>query len=177
LTSTVTYLGLGSNIGEREVMLRSALDALNGPDLRLLRVSSLYETEPVGLREQPWFLNLVAEFETELVPLDLLHRTQSVERALGRQRSVPNGPRSIDIDILLYGDVVMKTAELEIPHPRYAERRFTLAPFVELNPELLDPSTGRPMASMLDALEGQRVRRRNLQYPATPHDPGTKTPD
>jgi 2-amino-4-hydroxy-6-hydroxymethyldihydropteridine diphosphokinase len=164
LTTTVVYLGLGSNIGEREVMLRSALDALNGPDLRLLRASGLYETEPVSLREQPWFLNLVAEFETELKPLDLLSRAQRVERELGRERSIPNGPRSIDIDILLYGDVVMKTVEVEIPHPRYTERRFTLAPLAELNPELRDPVTGRSMPSMLAGLEGQVVRRLDFQY-------------
>lgn len=156
------YLGLGSNMGERETLLRSALDALKGPGLRLMRASSLYETEPIGIREQNWFLNLVAEFETELFPKQLLHRMQKVELGLGRVRSVKNGPRTIDIDILLFGNAVMKTEELEIPHPRYRERRFTLAPLAELNPGLRDPVTGQTMAEMLSALTGQTARKRAL---------------
>jgi 2-amino-4-hydroxy-6-hydroxymethyldihydropteridine diphosphokinase len=155
----LVYLGLGSNMGDREAMLKSALDELEAPGLRLLRVSRLYETEPIGLREQPWFLNLVAEFETELFPKQLLHRIQKVEMRLGRKRAVENGPRTIDIDILLYGDSVVKTEELEIPHPRYRERRFTLAPLAELNPGLRDPATGETMAEMLAALSGQTARK------------------
>jgi 2-amino-4-hydroxy-6-hydroxymethyldihydropteridine diphosphokinase len=120
----LVYLGLGSNMGDREALLKLALDELAAPDLRLVRVSSVYETEPVGLREQRWFLNLVAEFETELFPKQLLRRTQRIEVALGRKRTIVNGPRTIDIDILLYGKTVMKTEELEIPHPRYRERRY-----------------------------------------------------
>ena len=122
-------------------------------DLRLRRASSLYETEPMGLREQPWFLNQVAEFETELFPLQLLQRIQTIEQKLGRKRTVINGPRTIDIDILLYGDAVVKTAELDIPHPRYSERRFVLEPLAELNPALKDPETGQTIAEML---EGKR---------------------
>ncbi len=154
------YLGLGSNMGDREKLLQSALDALDTPDLQLLRVSSLYETEPIGFRDQAWFLNLVAEFETELFPKQLLHRMQKVELSLGRVRSVKNGPRTIDIDILLYGNSVIETAELKIPHPRYRERRFTLAPLAELNPALRDPMTGQTMAEMLAALTGQTARKR-----------------
>jgi 2-amino-4-hydroxy-6-hydroxymethyldihydropteridine diphosphokinase len=155
------YLGLGSNIGDRESMIQTALNGLNTPDLRLQRVSSLYETEPIGFREQGWFLNCVAEFETELFPKQLLHRMQKVEIEMGRIRSVKNGPRNIDIDILLFGNVVMKTGELEIPHPRYRERRFTLAPLAELNPSLRDPVTHQTMAEMLTALTGQSVRKHN----------------
>lgn len=155
------YLGLGSNLGDSEASLRTALDSLNGPGLELKRVSSLYETEPIGFRDQGWFLNLAAEFETDLFPLQLLHRMQKVELAMGRVRSLKNGPRNIDIDILLYGDIVMKTDELEIPHPRYRERRFTLAPLAELNPTMRDPVTGQTMSEMLAALTGQAARRHN----------------
>ena len=157
----VVYLGLGSNIGDREAMIEAALAALNSPELRLNRVSSLYETEPIGFRDQGWFLNCVAEFETELFPKQLLQRMQKVEIAMGRVRSVRNGPRNIDIDILLLGNVVMQTEELEIPHPRYRERRFTLAPLAELNSEMRDPVTGRTMAEMLGDLTGQAARKRD----------------
>ncbi len=156
----LVYLGLGSNVGDSETLLQSALDRLNAPELKLLRVSSIYETEPVGLREQPWFLNLAAEFETDLFPKQLLHRIQRVERELGRIRTVRNGPRTIDIDILLYGKFVVQSDELEIPHPRYSERRFTLAPLAELNPNLRDPVTHRTVGAMLSALQGQTIRRR-----------------
>ena len=148
-------------MGDREKLLQSALDALNTPNLQLKRVSGLYETEPIGFRDQGWFLNLVAEFETDLFPKQLLHRMQKVELGLGRVRSVKNGPRSIDIDILLYGNAVIRTEELQIPHPRYGERRFTLAPLAELNPGLRDPVTGRTVAEMLAGLTGQSVRRHN----------------
>jgi 2-amino-4-hydroxy-6-hydroxymethyldihydropteridine diphosphokinase len=157
----IVYLGLGSNVGDSEALLQSALDHLNGRDLKLLRVSSLYETEPIGLREQRWFLNLAAEFQTELFPKQLLQRIERVERELGRARTVRNGPRTIDIDILLYGNSVVKTEALEIPHPRYRERRFTLAPLAELNPELRDPITHRSVAEMLAALKDQAIRKRS----------------
>jgi len=155
----LVYLGLGSNMGDREASLRTALDRLDAPDLRLRRVSSFYETEPIGFREQPWFLNLAAEFETDLLPEQLLRRMQKLERDMGRVRTIANGPRTIDIDILLYGDSAIKTEELEIPHPRYRERRFTLAPLAELNPGLMDPVTGRTMSEMLAGLSGQSIRK------------------
>jgi 2-amino-4-hydroxy-6-hydroxymethyldihydropteridine diphosphokinase len=146
-------------MGDSAALLQAALDGLDGPDLQLKRVSSLYETEPIGFREQAWFLNLVAEFETELSPEQLLKRMQTIEAGMGRLRPIRNGPRTIDIDILLYGSIVKKTEALEIPHPRYRERRFTLAPLAELNPELRDPVTGQTMAEMLAALAGQTVRK------------------
>jgi 2-amino-4-hydroxy-6-hydroxymethyldihydropteridine diphosphokinase len=154
------YLGLGSNVGNRERNLLQALDQLQARDLRLRRASSIYETEPMGLREQPWFLNQVAEFETELHPLQLLQRIRRVEKSLGRRRVVINGPRTIDIDILLHGDTVLKTPDLEIPHPRYRERRFVLEPLAELNPALADPRTGQTVAALLNAVEGQQASRR-----------------
>jgi len=155
----IIYLGLGSNVGNREANLRKALQELQARDLRLRQASSLYETEPMGLREQRWFLNQVAEFETELPPLQLLKRIHGIEKRLGRRRVVVNGPRTIDIDILLYGNAVVKTAELEVPHPRYRERRFVLAPLAELDAALKDPETGQTVAALLDAVRGQVVRR------------------
>jgi len=146
-------------MGDREALIRAALAKLDGPDLRLKRTSSFYETEPIGLRDQPWFLNLAAEFETELFPRQLLHRAQRVEREMGRRRTVPNGPRNIDIDVLLYGGAVVKVDDLEIPHPRYRERRFTLAPLAELAPELRDPVTRQTMREMLGALRGQAITK------------------
>ena len=140
-------------------MLRSALEDLDKPDLRLLRVSGIYETEPLGLREQRWFLNLVAEFDCELFPRQLLQRTQRTERQYGRLRTLPNGPRTLDIDILLYGNSVVKTDALEIPHPRFRERRFVLAPLAELNAELRDPVSGKTVGAMLAGLRGQGLRK------------------
>ena len=157
---TAVYLGFGSNMGDRETNIRQALDLLQAGDFRVLRVSGLYETEPIGLREQAWFLNQAAEFETELTPWEVLQRIQSVEKSLGRKREIVNGPRTIDIDILLFGDAVMKTSELTIPHPRYRERRFVLEPLFELNPALIDPETRQAVAAMLEAVRGQAVQRR-----------------
>lgn len=151
----LVYLGLGSNVGDREAMLKGALRKLDGPDLRLRRASGIYETEPIGLREQGWFLNLAAEFETELFPLQLLKRCQRVEREFGRKRTVKNGPRTIDIDLLLYGNSVIRSGHLEVPHPRYRERRFVLAPLVELNPDLRDPVLGKTVTEMLRSVRGQ----------------------
>jgi 2-amino-4-hydroxy-6-hydroxymethyldihydropteridine diphosphokinase len=173
------YLSLGSNLGDREQMLQSALDRLNAPDLRILRVSSVYETEPIGFKEQPFFLNLVAEGETDLFPLMLLSRIQKVELQLGRKRSGPrtgklrsqqplpdgrgsdNGPRTIDIDILLYGRFVIHSSRLDIPHPRLHERRFVLGPLVELAPDLRHPTLGRTMRELLASLEGQKITLRS----------------
>ena len=155
------FLGLGSNLGDREVNLRRALAELESPTLHLLRTSSIYETEPIGFLDQGWFLNLAAEFETDLFPKQLLARLQRVERSMGRHRTVKDGPRIIDIDILLYGSSVIKSDELEVPHPRYRERRFTLAPLAELAPTMKDPVTGRTMAELLNALKGQTARRRD----------------
>ena len=115
----------------------------------------------MGITDQPRFLNQVAEFETSLFPLQLLHRIHRVENELGRVRTLVNGPRTVDIDIILYGNTVMRSAQLEIPHPRYRERRFVLAPLAELNPALRDPATGEPIMALLDAVRAQTVRRLN----------------
>ena len=153
------YLGLGSNIGDREGHLRAARERLAAADLRVVRVSPVYETEPLEMTAQRWFLNQVVEAGTSLFPKQLLARVGRIERALGRVRTVPNGPRTIDIDILLYGAAVVRTAELEIPHPRMAARRFVLAPLADLCPELRHPVTGKTVREMLEAAPGQGVRR------------------
>lgn len=153
------YLGLGSNVGDRRATLDRGIEALNGPGLRILRVSPIYETEPQGLREQEWFLNLVAEAETTLFPRQLLQRIRRVEREFGRKRTVANGPRTLDIDILFFAHSVIATADLQVPHPRYAERRFVLAPMADLVPEWRDPATGKSMRYLLDELKGQKVRK------------------
>jgi 2-amino-4-hydroxy-6-hydroxymethyldihydropteridine diphosphokinase len=157
------YLGLGSNVGNREEMLQAAIDRLHSRELRIERVSSVYETEPQGLRNQRWFLNLVAEAKTDLFPRQLLGRIGKIERELGRRRMLANGPRTIDIDILFFGGFVMETPALTIPHPRIAERRFVLAPMVELAPDLRDPVTRRTMRELLAATVGQDVKKVDVQ--------------
>ena len=154
-----TYLGLGSNVGDREANLRAAIERLRAPDLRVLRVSPVYETEPVDYTAQRWFLNLVVEAETSLFPMQLLARVARIERALGRLRTVPKGPRSIDIDILLYGKAVIRSEALEVPHPRMDERRFVLAPLADLAPDLRHPIAHRTVREMLAAAPPQTIRR------------------
>ncbi len=152
------YLSLGSNIGDRERNLRAAVERLGAPGLRVLRVSPVYETEPVDYTDQRWFFNLVVEAETSLFPLQLLARVQKIERVLGRVRTVPKGPRIIDIDILLYGAAVVHGAKLEIPHPRMAERRFVLAPLHDLAPDLRHPVTRATVTELLHAASPAVVR-------------------
>jgi len=129
------YLALGANLGDRETSLRQALSALDDTEgLRVLRTSSVYETEPQGVPEQPWFLNLVAEVETTLSPRQLLARTQEIEAELGRHREIRWGPLRIDLDILLYAEETVVSPSLEIPHPRMLERAFVMVPLAELAP-------------------------------------------
>ena len=139
------FVGLGANLGEREVTIRRALELLDAdPDVALVAVSSLRETEPVGVVEQPRFLNGAAIVETELDPRGLLERLLRVERALGRTRTGQRwGPREIDLDLLLYEDEVVDEPGLRVPHPRLAERRFALEPLAELTPGLVVPGAGR----------------------------------
>jgi len=153
------YLGLGSNLGDRQAMLQAAVRALESPRLHVRRVSPVYETEPMDAPGQHWFLNLVAEAETDLFPLQLLYRTSKVEAQLGRRRLAPKGPRTIDIDILLFGNSVMAMPALEIPHPRFRGRRFVLAPLADLAPELRDPVTRKTVRELLGELRGQAVRK------------------
>ena len=149
----LVYVGLGSNVGDREAMLRAALERLAAePGLELVAVSAFHDTAPVGLAEQPRFLNAVAAVETELPPHALLERLLAIERALGRTREGPRfGPRTIDLDLLLYGDATVDEPGLTVPHPRLHERAFALEPLAELDPHLVVPGRG-PVEALLAEL-------------------------
>jgi len=157
------YLALGSNIGDREGNLRAAILSLSAAGIAVLRESPIYETEPVGYANQGWFLNMVVEAGTALFPMQLLTRIGKIERALGRVRTVPNGPRTIDIDVLLYANAVVRTPRLEIPHPRMQERRFVLAPLADLVPALRHPVLRQSIRQLLDAAPAQNIRRSHSQ--------------
>jgi 2-amino-4-hydroxy-6-hydroxymethyldihydropteridine diphosphokinase len=152
------FLSLGSNVGDREAHLFDALDRLEAAGIHVLRHSSIYETEPQDLRDQPWFLNLVVEVQTELFPRLLLARIQAIELGMGRKRGVPKGPRPIDIDILLFEEFVISTSELQVPHPRMSERRFVLEPLAELAPGLVHPRSQKTVREMLAETQAQAIR-------------------
>ena len=134
------YLSMGSNVGDPADNLWRAIAALGDAGVRVRRVSSIYETEPVDLREQPWFLNCVVEAETELPTAELLKKLRQMEAAMGSKKIVAKGPRLIDLDILLYGDESIDTPELQVPHPRMRLRRFVLVPLAEIAPNLRHPA-------------------------------------
>ena len=146
------YLGLGSNMGNRQDNLDRALDFLS-QRLRVEKVSSVYDTEPVGNIEQPRFLNLVCQVYTRLAPIELLALAKGIEHKLGRTISKSNAPRPIDIDILFYGDQVIETAELVIPHPKLAERAFVLIPLAEIAPDLVHPVSGKTIQELMGGLQ------------------------
>lgn len=146
-------------MGDREANLREAANLLASEEIHILRRSSLYETAPQELIDQPWFLNGVMEVETSLFPLQLLKRIREIERQMGRRRVTPKGPRNIDIDVLFYGRSVIATAELEVPHPRMTQRRFVLEPLAEIAPDFRHPVTGKTASEMLAGLKPQGTRR------------------
>ena len=153
------YLSLGSNLGDRAANLRAAVAQLDVAG-RLLAVSSLYETQPVDVPDQPWFLNCVAAIETDKTPRELLQLALRVEASMGRLRMTEKGPRKIDIDVVLFGDYVLDEPGLKIPHPAMHRRRFVLEPLVEIAPEARQPELGKTARELLAALpRGQTVRR------------------
>ena len=149
-----SYVGVGSNVGDRERMIWGAVQMLSvNPEVDVVAVSSIRETEPVGIVDQPRFLNAAVAVDTQLDPLALLELLLSVERELGRTRDGPRfGPRTIDLDLLLYGEEVVDEPGLTVPHPRLHERRFALEPLAELDPDLAVPGRG-PVQALLAGLQ------------------------
>jgi len=155
----IAYLSLGSNLGNREQSLEEAVSRASALG-RVVAVSSFYETEPVEVTDQPWFLNCVLALETTAEPAQLMRELLRIEHEMGRQRFVKKGPRSIDIDILLFADAVVNTPDLTIPHPEMTRRRFVLEPLAEIAPELLHPVSQKTVMLLLAELApGQRVQK------------------
>jgi 2-amino-4-hydroxy-6-hydroxymethyldihydropteridine diphosphokinase len=153
------YLSLGSNVGDRAANLRTALTLLEAIG-KVIAVSSFYETEPIELTAQPWFLNCAAKLETERMPKQLIKNILDLEREMGRQRQQKKGPRNIDIDILLFGTSIIEMQGLTVPHPALHERRFVLEPLAEIAPEVRHPVFKRTIRELRDALPpGQAVRK------------------
>jgi len=149
VTETRVAVALGSNLGDREASLRGAADALVD-FIDRLTLSSFIETAPVGVVEpQPWYLNAAAVGTTSLPPRALLEQLLAVERTHGRVRTVPNAARTLDLDLILYGGLVIDSPELSVPHPRFRARRFVLEPLAEIAPEVVDPVTGRTVRELL----------------------------
>jgi 2-amino-4-hydroxy-6-hydroxymethyldihydropteridine diphosphokinase len=155
----IAYLSLGSNIGDRAAQLQDALTRLSAAG-RVVAVSSFYETEPVEFTQQPWFLNCAVALETAKTPQQLMAAILVIEVQMGRRRAQNKGPRSIDIDILLFGDTIVDSTELTIPHPAMHQRRFVLEPLAEIAPEVQHPVLKKTIRELRDALPaGQAVRK------------------
>ena len=157
------YLSAGTNRGDRKANLKFALDSL-ARRTTVSNTSSCYETEPVGFLDQSWFLNQAIELKTELAPLELLSLCQKIEASRGRIRTFANAPRILDLDILLYGDIVINQERLIIPHPRLADRKFVLESLVQIAPEIIHPILKRSMRSLLqDCKDQSKVRKAGSQ--------------
>ena len=155
---TAVYLGLGSNLGDREKNLSWAL-ALLSRQTKLARISSIYETAPLGYTQQPLFLNLACQVTTQDKPLKLLEKIKAIEWNMGRRESFRNAPRVIDIDILLYGDLVLHSPELTIPHLRMTERAFALLPLEEIAPDLTHPEAHKTIKELARQVNHQGIHK------------------
>jgi 2-amino-4-hydroxy-6-hydroxymethyldihydropteridine diphosphokinase len=149
MTATIVYLSLGSNLGERAGNLHAAIAGLPVAGVRVRKISSIYETEPVDYLDQPWFLNCVVQGETERQAQNLLHVLREIEAQTGSKKEFAKGPRLLDIDILLYGVQTIHTAELQVPHPRMLQRNFVLAPLAEIAPALKHPTWSANVTELL----------------------------
>jgi 2-amino-4-hydroxy-6-hydroxymethyldihydropteridine diphosphokinase len=159
----LAYLSLGSNLGDREAQLREAIRRLNETG-RVVSVSSFYETEPVEITDQPWFLNCAVAVETEKTPQALMAAILAIEKEMGRKRVQKKGPRTIDLDILLFGNEVIESSNLIIPHPAMHQRRFVLEPLAEIAPQAPHSTLGKTVRELLDSLPpGQGVRKSELR--------------
>ena len=158
------YLSLGSNLGDRRANLKKALSLL-GDSVDIASVSSVYDTEPVGVGEQPRFLNLVCRVNTNIGSLQLLSFIKGIEAEMGRDLKLKNAPRVVDIDIIFHGDTIMESQELTIPHPRMRERAFVLIPFAEIAPEIVHPVSGERIDDLASRVEGRDgvVKKRRLE--------------
>ncbi len=144
-------VSMGSNVGDRRFYIEKAIEIIDqNPFIEKVKQSKFYETEPVGFAEQPIFLNVVVLYKTTIEPVELLRFFQTIEQQLGRQRIQRWGPREIDIDIVLYGSLIMKKEYLEIPHPEFRKRKFVLVPLIEIAAELIDPVTKLNMQQLLE---------------------------
>ena len=155
----IVYLSLGSNLGDRAVNLQTAIAQIAGLG-KAVAVSSFYETEPVEMTAQPWFLNCAIKLDTEKMPRQLIAGILALEQGMGRQRKQKKGPRTIDIDVLLFGSSIIELPSLTVPHPKMHERRFVLEPLAEIAPEARHPVFRRTVRELRDALPpGQRVKK------------------
>jgi 2-amino-4-hydroxy-6-hydroxymethyldihydropteridine diphosphokinase len=146
------YIALGSNVGDREANIKKAFDALK-ERIKIVKSSSLYETKPMYIEDQGWFLNCTAKVETDLAPEELLKFLKSIEQKLGRKTLLRNGPRIIDLDIIFYGGQILKENDLQVPHPKIGERPFVLVPLAEIAPNFIHPVNKKTIVDILSELD------------------------
>jgi len=144
------FIGIGSNIGDRRRNIESAINSIRREGIKITKISGFYETEPWGVKNQPYFINGVIEVETELSPIKLLLLLKRIERDIGRKKAMKWGPREIDLDILLYDDIILKSEILNIPHPFLEDREFVLKPLCEIAPNLIHPVLKKPVREILN---------------------------